>query len=165
MTKLLHIAIAIAFALGLWYGCSTLPSVCDDMAQGESVLCAIADKTGVHLETAGRLCAAVVWQDVKDGNHTVMEARNIVSHVRYAIGYDQTTNDLYATLMGNVGDNPWFLAASPYIGLLPTPNTELQFLTTRDRMLLNSWLDDIVRYLDLLETGAPGAQVAFEKVN
>lgn len=127
-------------------GCSLLPSgpsVCDDKSS-PSLLCDIADKSGIRLETVGNMIIIVNRVAILSGQYTNAHAATVLKNIRQAIENPVSYIFFKAVVENNIGKYPGlFDMASSYISEFISPD----IMHRKDRFILISWLDN--RIIDL----------------
>jgi hypothetical protein len=142
MKKTLFIAAALLVLvyISVFFGCAGLqrpPSICDDMPPGESVLCDIANRYGVRLETVGDVLLVLNLQLIKEDLYKAKEARRFFDDVRKHLDGPITAQDLKTLALYHISESPALLIASSYIAYLNVP----QLLTAQDVAMLQWWID------------------------
>ncbi|HLA02193.1 MAG TPA: hypothetical protein VJ019_05475 [Aestuariivirga sp.] len=131
-------------ALALLANCGTLgigkpPSICDDLAPGNSVLCDLAARADINLEVMGDLIMVVNLRAIKEGAYTAADAQRALQGIRDAVSATNVlaAAELRALALRYISDFPELLLISRYIYVIDSP----RILTARDRAMIISWCD------------------------
>lgn len=138
---------AAAFATGCGLiGIKPPPSVCDNTKEGDSLLCDLAHRFDLHLETAGNFLMAANMRAIKIGAYNKMNARAAFTALKNVVNMEGEVSgiDLKMTVDAYIQEFPELLIAAPYVGYLNTP----EVIREKDKELLNSWLDQQIGYLE-----------------
>ena len=130
--------------LMLLVGCGTLgigkpPSICDDLAPGDSVLCDLAARADINLEVLGDLIMVVNLRAIREGAYTAADAQRALQGIRDAVSVTNVLSaaELRALALRYISDFPELLLISRYIYVIDSP----RILTARDRAMIISWCD------------------------
>lgn len=140
MNKLIAVALILSLSL---IGCGALglkapPSVCDNMGTGDSILCDIATKNDIHLETAGNFFMVLNMRSIKEGLYTKDQAHDVILGLQSAVGlFEITGDDLRNLVLDYTADYPELILMSPYLGYLSGAGE----IKDADRDMLTTWLD------------------------
>ena len=126
-----------------WLGLQKPPSVCDDMAPGESVLCDLAGAYDLHLETVGDLFLVVNLRAIKQGAYTAQDAIDFFERAKVFAQAEVSPMDLRMLVLAYVQDFPELLLLSPYLAYMDTPEP----ITGADKKMLGWWVDYNLRLL------------------
>lgn len=149
MTKETKIGIVIGIlalcALGflLLQGCAMTgipkpPSVCDELPPGESLLCDLAIKHDLNLETVGNLILVADLRAIKQKAYTKRQALHVFNTLEAAVGKDGVLGkDLALLAIKYAYDYPELLLVMPYLNYLKVEAP----ITEKDRELLTIWID------------------------
>jgi len=130
----------IILTLCLLVGCASwaeIPSVCDNMEPGQSVLCDIAKRHDIRLETAGDLILVVNLRAIQAGAYSKEDALYVFGKIETALEAPVTAADLRGLVLKYVKDYPELILLSPYLALVDVPEP----VTDADREMLEWWID------------------------
>lgn len=145
LTCFMFAAFVIGIAIG-FNGCATWgPSVCDTTPDGDSVLCSIATKNNLRLESVGDILMVVNLRAIKEGAYTAEGATKVFERFRKAINTQVSTTMLRDAVMRYVAEYPELLIVSGYLNYLG--DTTVQLIKEKDVEMLNSWIDQQVRMM------------------
>lgn len=122
----------------------SLPTVCDEISPGESVLCDIANKQGIRLEDVGLGLILVNSVAIKEGVYTRDQARGVVEKLLSCLDGSVT----YALFRDRIQEY-----TAGYPGLLEVTQAYLyQFslskqISQTDREILTAWLNNRLKEL------------------
>lgn len=134
-------------AIMLVGGCTFLPSVCDNNDQ-PSVLCDIAEDSGMRLEDIGNTLIVVNAVAINEGEYTEQQAADILKEIRHAIDSPVSYLFFKAELEEKISGVPGlFAVASDYLSSFVNDD----IMHEKDRMILMTWLDNRI---DELENGS-----------
>jgi hypothetical protein len=117
------------------------PSACDTITEGDSLLCDLATKNGVNLETVGTLIMVLNLRAIKQDAYTKQQALGVLQGFKNGISFNMRGVDLMNLAMAYVDEYPELLLVAPYISYLDTDD----FVKPKDVELLNAWLDNMVK--------------------
>lgn len=122
---------------GFLAGCmGQLPSVCDN--QTESVLCDVAERYNVRLETVGDILMVVNLRAIKEGVYTKSQARGALLSMKEAYhAANFTATDLKALILEYVDEYPELILVVQYVGYFDMPDV----LRVKDVEFLDSYID------------------------
>jgi len=138
------------FALLAMVGCAgmqTLPSICDTIEPSESVLCSIAERSGVRLEDMGTVLILANMVAIKEGLYTKADAIDVLSELhalldKGALSYVMYRKEIYKY----IADYPGLISvAEEYLSQFAG---YYQFIYTKDRDILRGWIDKRIAELD-----------------
>jgi hypothetical protein len=137
-----------SFFVMMLSNCSTLgipkpPSVCDNMEQGQSVLCDTANNNDIHLETVGNLVMVLNVDAIKNDRYSAEQAISVLGDIRAAINSDITAMGLKSIIIDYIDEYPELILLTPYFGYLDSP----EILKAKDIEMLNAWIDQQIGYL------------------
>jgi hypothetical protein len=130
-------------------GCASIgimepaPSVCDGLMAENSVLCGVAVRNGLNLETVGDFIMVGYLRLIHEGVLTKEGVASFFGDVRYALGYEISAADLKALVLEQADEYPELMLGLRYIGYLDTP----EMLTSADKDMLVGWIDDQLKML------------------
>ena len=137
----------------LLIGCAAIgikppPSVCDNITPGESLLCDLAKKNDLHLETVGNILMLCNFAAIEEGTYKADEALAVLKRVRAAVAFQSSGAALVKIVMSALESRPMLAMAgimviSPYLSYLDTPD----IIKAKDQELLNIWLDQQIKIL------------------
>jgi hypothetical protein len=143
--------IAVLFCLSL-VGCTGIkqpPSICDNMESGQSVLCDLANRYDLRLETVGDVLLAVNLRVVGqiDG-YGKQEALIFFNRLKDLINTAPISAEgLQKWVITKAVDIPELMIVSPYIVLLNVPD----LLTPTDIQNLNWWIDLNLKMIEAIK--------------
>lgn len=150
MQKLFILILVLCFGT---IGCAGLglkppPSVCDNLAQGESLFCEIAQKNGIHLETTANLFLFANFAAIDAGAYSAKDAIKVLGDIRYAASFEARATDLVRIVRDVFKANSNLAMAgimiiSPYLSYVDVPDA----LRPKDRDMLIKWIDDQISLL------------------
>ncbi|MCK5602634.1 hypothetical protein KAR91_12210 [Candidatus Pacearchaeota archaeon] len=145
MKKLL----ALVFTLVLLTSCATanLPSVCDNIEEGQSYLCQVAEKRDVRLEDIGNVLIVANAVSIGEGWYSGQNAIDVMREIRSAL--DSPVSYLYfkAKVEVTTKKYPGLLeVAEIYLGEF----TSSKIMYTRDRQILIDWFDNRIERLEAI---------------
>lgn len=144
MNKLLLISLAFFLCAGCSIiGIKAPPSVCDNKTPGESVLCDIAGKYDLRLETVGDLFLVVNLRAIKEGAYTKEDAQRFFTKASVWIEAPVSVIDLRMLVLGYVADVPELLLISPYLAYMDVSDP----ISESDREMMRWWVDYNLRLL------------------
>lgn len=134
--------IGVVYAIALLANCAALkiqkpPSICEEFAPGESVLCDIALKYDLHLETVGNIILVADLRAIKQKAYTKRKALEVFDKFELALQEDITANRITQLAISYAYNYPELLLVMPYLNYLKvdTPITE------KDKEMLIAWID------------------------
>jgi hypothetical protein len=142
MKKLFILAVCLTL-----FSCAGLPkqkSVCDDMIE-PSVLCELAGKYDIRLETAGDIILVVNLRAIKLGAYEQYQAARFFNDLKHELNTSPVAAaDLKKWVLQHVAEIPELLLVSPYLTYMETP----QLLTNKDIEMLNWWIDYNLQFVE-----------------
>lgn len=122
--------------------CSTLglqkpPSVCDSIKPGDSVLCDLAGKFDLHLETAGDLFAIINLRAIKSGAYEAADALKVLDDIGHMLNAPVSPAGLRGLVLAYVSDYPELILLSPYLSYMDVPTP----ITGKDVDMLRWWIE------------------------
>lgn len=137
--KLVPLLIAIPIIVGC---AGQLPSVCD--SKPDSVLCDIANRHGVRLETVGDIILVVNLRVIKQGVYTKHQAADALERMKMAYhAANFTAADLKALVLKYADDYPELILVMQYAGYFDAPTV----LKSKDIEMLDWYVDQQLTYL------------------
>ena len=129
-------------------GLTTPPSICDNMPAGESLLCDLAHKYDIHLETAGNILMFTNFDLIEQGVYSRQDALEMFGRLRQAASQKVTGSALVAIVRSAFNDKPnlamaGVLIVSPYLGYLDVQSP----IKDADSDMLVFWIDQQIGFL------------------
>ena len=124
-----------------WYG--SLPSVCDEIPAGESVLCGLADKAGVRLEEFGSALVAANSVAIGQDLYTVDQYKEVINKILDLMGYEGERSFItYEQLREGI-----YKIASTYPGLVEIATSYLDMFIGQSGVVTVADKDIITKFL------------------
>jgi len=154
MKKFIILPLLLIFLSVSFIGCAAIgikppSSVCDNIAPGESLLCDLAKKNDLHLETVGNILMLCNFAAIEEGLYKADDALAVLKNVKTAVAFQPSGAALVKIVMSALDSRPMLAMAgimviSPYLGYLDTPD----IIKIKDQELLNIWLDQQIELLN-----------------
>ena len=132
--------ISLIFVL-LLVGCATgdMPSKCDIIAPGDSILCDMAQERGIRIEDVGNAFIVVNAIAIGEGLYTREEAISVCEGLSEVLDDPITYIAFHAALSDRLDRYPGLLVvAMSYLNMF---NLDIE-MYAQDRALLVNWLDN-----------------------
>ena len=143
--KRLSLYLTLTILLASCGTAGNLPSTCDNIAPGESILCDMAKERGIRIEDVGNAFIVINAIAIGEGVYTREEALFVCKTLRAILDDPITYIQFHEALTSRINRYPGLLeVATSYLALF---NMDID-IYPRDRTLLVSWLDDRIKRLE-----------------
>jgi hypothetical protein len=136
MKKLFLLLTIFALCACATLGLQKPPSVCDNLSADESVLCDLATKYDLHLETVGDLFLVFNLRAINQGAYQAADALEVLGDMEALLDVFATPADLRGLVLGHVSDYPELILLSPYLAYMDVPTP----ITAKDADMLRWWV-------------------------
>lgn len=124
--------------LFLLTGCITGPSVCDNRGDAKSYLCAMADTSGVRLESVGNILIVANSVAIGQGAYSKEEAVVVLKSILIVVERGPSYSHIRKTVIKETDKYPGlFIIADSYISNMNQP----QVISKFDKDILTAWIN------------------------